>query len=212
MTRILVADDHEVVRRGVRRLLQARPGWEVCGEATNGEEAIAAAELLHPDVVVLDVTMPGLEGIAAARAIRARLPRTEVLVFTMHETEELLADALAGGAQGYVLKTDPSRLLLAAVEALARHASFVSPSMSDAVARASARGGARGTRALLLTGREREVVRLLAHGRPNRQVASALGISVKTVESHRANVMKKLELRSIVDLVRYAVRNRLVEA
>jgi DNA-binding NarL/FixJ family response regulator len=212
MTRILVADDHEVVRRGVRRLLQARPGWEVCGEATNGEEAIAAAELLHPDVVVLDVTMPGLEGIATARAIRARLPRTEVLVFTMHETEELLADALAGGAQGYVLKTDPSRLLLAAVEALARHASFVSPSMSDAVARASARRGARGTRALLLTGREREVVRLLAHGRPNRQVASALGISVKTVESHRANVMKKLELRSIVDLVRYAVRNRLVEA
>jgi DNA-binding NarL/FixJ family response regulator len=212
MTRILVADDHEVVRKGVRRLLQARPGWEVCGEASNGEEAVTAAELLHPDVVILDVTMPNLDGIGAVREIRARLPRTEVLVYTMHETEELLADALAGGAQSYVLKTDPSRLLLAAVEALARHMPFVSPSMSDAVARASARRGARGARALLLTGREREVVRLLAHGRPNRQVASALGISVKTVESHRANVMKKLELRSIVDLVRYAVRNRLVEA
>jgi DNA-binding NarL/FixJ family response regulator len=212
MTRILVADDHEVVRRGVRKLLQARPGWEVCGEASNGDDAVTASEQLHPDVVILDVMMPGLEGIAAARAIRARLPRTEVLVFTMHETEELLADALASGAQGYVLKTDPSRQLLAAIEALARHAPFVSPSMSDAVAHASARRGARGARTLLLTGREREVVRLLAHGQPNRQVASTLGISVKTVESHRANVMKKLELRSIVDLVRYAVRNRLVEA
>jgi DNA-binding NarL/FixJ family response regulator len=212
LTRILVVDDHEMVRKGVRRLLAARPGWEVCGEAADGAAAVAAAELLRPDIVVLDVMMPGTEGTATARAIRERVPRAEILVFTMHETEELLADALASGAQGYVLKSDPSRLLLAAVEALARHAVFVTPSMADAVARASTRRGRRGARALLLTGREREVVRLLAHGQPNRQVATALGISVKTVESHRANVMKKLELTSIVDLVRYAVRNRLVEA
>jgi DNA-binding NarL/FixJ family response regulator len=130
----------------------------------------------------------------------------------MHETDELLAEALASGAQGYVLKSDPARQLLAAIEALARHARFVTPSMSDAVAHRNAHRGARGAHALLLTSREREVVRLLAHGQPNREVASALGISVKTVESHRANVMRKLELRSLVDLVRYAVRNRLVEA
>jgi DNA-binding NarL/FixJ family response regulator len=210
MTRILVADDHEVVRRGVRRLLQGRQGWEVCGEASNGDDAVTFAALLHPDVVILDVMMPGLEGIAAARAIRASLPRTEVLLFTMHGTEELLAEALASGAQGYVLKTDPSRQLLAAIEALVRHVPYVTPSMSDAHAVPGRRG--RGARALLLTGREREVVRLLASGQPNRQVASTLGISVKTVESHRANVMKKLELRSLVDLVHYAVRNQLVEA
>jgi len=211
MVRILVADDHEVVRRGVRRLLQCRPDWEVCGEAADGYEAVAEAERRRPDVVILDVSMPGLAGIAASRAIRDRLPQTEVLVFTMHETDELVADALSAGAKGFVLKSDPSRQLLAAVEALARHAPFVTPSVADALLLARAR---KRTFAgpLLLTAREREVVRLLARGQPNRLVASALGISVKTVESHRANVMRKLELRSIVDLVRYAVRNQLVEA
>jgi DNA-binding NarL/FixJ family response regulator len=212
MLRILVADDHEVVRRGVKNLLRTRPGWEVCGEAANGDDAVTAAEAHHPDIVILDAMMPGLTATAAAREIRARLPRTEVLVFTMHETEELLADALSSGAQGYVLKTDPSRQLLAAIEALARHAYFITPTLSDAFTHAASRRGARGAHALLLTAREREVVRLLAHGQPNRQVATALGISVKTVESHRANVMRKLELRSLVDLVRYAVRNRLIEA
>jgi DNA-binding NarL/FixJ family response regulator len=212
MVRILVADDHEVVRRGVRKLLQCRPGWEVCGEAADGQEAVAGAQRLGPDVVILDVTMPGLGGLAAARAIRASLPQTEVLVFTMHETDELLADALSSGAKGFVLKTDPSRHLLAAVEALARHAPFVTPSFSDALVRTKGRRVGSRAGPLLLTSREREVVRLLARGQPNRLVASALGISVKTVESHRANVMRKLELRSIVDLVRYAVRNQLVEA
>jgi DNA-binding NarL/FixJ family response regulator len=212
MTRILVADDHEVVRRGVTRFLQGRPGLNVCGEASSGDEAVAVAERQHPDVVVLDVVMPGLTGIAAARAIRARLPLTEVLLFTMYEADELLADALASGAKGYVLKSDPSRQLLAAIEALARHAPFVTPSLSDALVHARSHPGDARGRPPLLTTREREVVRLLAVGQPNRQVAGALGISVKTVESHRANVMRKLELRSIVDLVRYAVRNRLVEA
>ncbi len=212
MIRIVVADDHEVVRRGVRKLLQIRPGWEVCGEASNADDAVAQAELHHPDVVILDVMMPGRVGIAAARTIRTRLPSTEVLVFTMHETDELLADALASGAQGYVLKSDPSRQLFAAVEAVARHSRFVTPSLSDAYATHHGRRGASGDGPLLLTSREREVVQLLAQGQPNRTVASTLGISVKTVESHRANVMRKLELGSIVDLVRYAVRNRLVEA
>jgi DNA-binding NarL/FixJ family response regulator len=211
MFRILVADDHEVVRRGLRRLLE-RPGWQVCGEASDGDAVVAAAERHRPDLVILDVMMPGLGAIAAARVIRAQLPRTEVLVFTMHDADELVADAFASGARGYVLKTDPARQLLAAVEALEHHSPFVTPSLSDALVRAPRRRRLPRERPLLLTTREREVVRLLAHGQPNRQVASALGISVKTVESHRANVMKKLELRSIVDLVRYAVRNRLVEA
>jgi DNA-binding NarL/FixJ family response regulator len=214
MTRILLADDHEVVRTGVRRLLrQCRPGWEVCGEASSGEDAVKQAEQRHPDVVILDAVMPGLPGIVAARAIRARVPSAEVLLFTMHETDELLADALASGANGFVLKSDPSRQLLAAVEALARHAQYVTPSLSDAYAAVRLRRcRSLDGPALLLTSREREVVRLLARGQPNREVANVLGISVKTVESHRANVMRKLELGSIVDLVRYAVRNRLVEA
>jgi DNA-binding NarL/FixJ family response regulator len=210
MIRILVADDHDVVRRGLRNLFHSH-GWEVCCEAATGDEAVAAAEHWRPDVAVLDAMMPGLDGLAATRQIRARVPQTEVLIFTMHETEELVADVLSSGAHGYVLKTDPSRHLLAAVEALARHACFITPSISDAlVGSLGGRRGGRGTRSPL-TGREREVVRLLAHGRANRDVAGALGISVKTVESHRSNLMRKLELGSIVDLVRYAVRNRLVE-
>jgi DNA-binding NarL/FixJ family response regulator len=155
--------------------------------------------------------MPDMDGLAATRAIRACSPLTEVLVFTMHDTEELVSEALAAGARGYVLKTDPSRHLLAAVDALARHAGFLTPSLSDALVH---RLGGRGTGVAgvsPLTAREREVVRLLAAGRPNREVAAALCISVKTVESHRANVMRKLELATVVDLVRYAVRNRLVE-
>jgi DNA-binding NarL/FixJ family response regulator len=212
MIRILVADDHEAVRKGVRSLVQTRPGWEVCGEASTGDEAIAAAQAHRPDVVIIDVIMPGLAGIAAAREIRARLPRTEVLVFTMHDTEELLADALSSGAQGYVLKTDPSRQLLAAIEALSHHDRFVTPSVPDALLHSSGRREVNHAGPLLLTSREREVVRLLASGETNRAIALKLGISVKTVESHRANVMRKLELQSIVDLVRYAVRNRLVEA
>ena len=212
MVRILVADDHEVVRRGVRKLLQCRPGWEVCGEASDGLEAVSEAERRKPDIVILDVTMPGLAAMVAARTIRSRLPQTEVLFFTMHETDELLAEALSSGAKGYVLKTDPSRQLLAAVEALARHAPFVTPSFADALVRVQGRKRTSRAGPLLLTSREREVVRLLARGQPNRMVATALGISVKTVESHRANLMRKLELRSIVDLVRYAVRNRIVEA
>jgi DNA-binding NarL/FixJ family response regulator len=210
MIRILVADDHDLVRRGLRNLFHSR-GWEVCYEAATGEEAVAAAQRCRADVAVLDAMMPGLDGLAATRQIRVCVPETEVLIFTMHETEELVADVLSSGAHGYVLKSDPSRYLLAAVEALARHSCFVTPSISDAlVGSLGRRRGGRGARSPL-TSREREVVRLLAHGRANREVAGALGISVKTVESHRSNLMRKLELGSIVDLVRYAVRNRLVE-
>jgi DNA-binding NarL/FixJ family response regulator len=212
MIRILIADDHDVVRRGLKNLL-ASQGWEVCAEAATGEEAIARAEVCRPDVAILDAMMPDLDGLAATRRIRESLPGTEVLVFTMHESEDLVADALAAGARGYVLKTDPSRHLLAAVEALARHVSFLTPSLSDSLVGAIGRHGRRAPGArTALTRREREIVRLLAAGRGNKAVAVALAISVKTVESHRANIMRKLELDTIVGLVRYAVRNALVEA
>jgi DNA-binding NarL/FixJ family response regulator len=211
MVRILIADDHDVVRRGLRGLLSSQPAWEVCAEAGSGGEAAELAELHRPDVAVVDALMPDMDGLAATRAIRARSPRTEVLVFTMHDTEELVSEAMAAGARGYVLKTDPSRHLLTAVDALARHAIFLTPSLSDALVRRLGGRGSGAGGASPLTSREREVVRLLAAGRPNREVAAALCISVKTVESHRANVMRKLELTTVVDLVRYAVRNRLVE-
>lgn len=211
--KILIADDHAVVRTGLSNLLRGHPGWEICAEASTGEEALAEAERHHPDVVVLDLMMPGLGGIAAAREIRARMPRTEVLVFTMHDTEEVLADVLSSGAHGCVLKTDPSRYLLTALDALGHHTPFMTPSLSDALVQSvGRRGRSHGHGLHLLTDREREVVRHLADGHSNREVATSLGISVKTVESHRANVMRKLELRSFVDLVRYAVRNQLVQA
>jgi DNA-binding NarL/FixJ family response regulator len=213
MTRILIVDDHDVVRRGLRGLLAARAGWEVCAEAGRGDEAVAQAEALRPDVAIVDAMMPGMDGLAATRSIRERAPGTEVCVFTMHETEELVSEVLAAGARGYVLKSDPSRHLLAAVEALARHGSFLTPSLSDALLSRSCRQSGHALAGVSpLTAREREVVRLLAQGRGNKEVAAALRISVKTVESHRANIMRKLELGSVVDLVRYAVRNRLVEA
>lgn len=214
MLQILIADDHEVVRRGVRALLESRPGWQVCVEASDGREAVEWAATLQPDIAVLDAFMPGLDGLAAARGIRERSPRTRICVFTMYETDELVSDALAAGARAYVIKTDPSRHLLAAVEALARHGTYLTPSLSDALADRilTGRGWANGSLRSLLTIREREVLRLLAVGHSNKEVGGSLGISVKTVESHRANIMRKLEITSIAGLVRYAVRNKLVSA
>lgn len=211
---ILIADDHEIVRRGLRRLFEAQPGWLVTCEASAGDEAVEEAERRRPDVAVLDALMPRLDGVSAARAMRARAPETEVLIFTIHESDDLIAECLASGARGFVLKSDPSRYLVAAVEALSRHECFVTPTVADALVKsACARGRPNGRQGehTVLTGREREVVRRLACGGTNREVALGLGISVKTVETHRANVMRKLEIRSIVDLVRYAVRNQLVQ-
>jgi DNA-binding NarL/FixJ family response regulator len=213
MLRILIADDHEVVLRGLRNLFRSQSNWEICAEAAGGRDAVARARELRPDVAILDAMMPDCDGVGAARAIREVSPKTEICVFTMHDTDDLVADALAAGARGFVLKTDPARHVLSAVEALAHHASFVTPSLADAlVDRFRRRASPRLRSGSPLTTREREVVRLLAAGRGNRGVAEALVISVKTVESHRANVMRKLELDSFVDLVRYAIRNKIVAA
>ena len=214
--RILIADDHEVVRKGLRALLAGEPGLEVVGEAQNGREAVEKAALLQPDVVVLDIGMPELNGLEATRQIVRSGTRTEVLVLTVFETEEVIREVLRAGARGYVLKSDAGRLLLSAIEAVSQHKPFFTSRVSELVLAGFLSGDQRGAEAESpqgpLTPREREVLQLLAEGRTNKEVGAALGIGVKTVETHRMNLMSKLGLHSVVDLVRYAIRNGIVAA
>ena len=211
--RILVADDHDIVRRGLRAVLEAEEGWTVCYEATNGREAVARTRELAPDVAVLDVSMPELNGLEACRQIVKTVPRTEVLVLTMHESEEVVREVLAAGASGYVLKSDAGHHLVAAVAALLRGEPFFSSRVAALVVQGyGGRASAGDELRRPLTDRERQIVQLLAEGRSNKEVAAALGISVKTAEAHRANIMRKLGAHSIGEVVRYAIRNRMVEA
>ena len=215
MLRILLADDHDVVRRGLRDQLSQHEGWLICGEASNGREAVKMALELTPDVVVLDLSMPELNGLEATRQIRRELPQTEVLIFTMHDTEHLIREVLAAGARGYVLKSDAGRHLTSAVEALSLHKPFFTAKVSQSLLDAFLQGNAGSDEKSVfrtLTDREREIVQMLAEGKSNKQIGVSLGISVKTVETHRATVMRKLEINSIVELVHYAIRNQLVEA
>jgi DNA-binding NarL/FixJ family response regulator len=215
MLRILLADDHDVVRRGLREQLSAHEGWQVCAEASDGREAVKLATRLVPDVAVIDLSMPELNGLEATRQIRKESPRTEILIFTMHETEHLIREVLSAGARGYVLKSDAGRHLTTAVEALSHRKPFftakVSETLLDAFLKADARPD-EGSVFRTLTDREREIVQLLAEGKSNKEIAIKLSISVKTVETHRATVMRKLDINSIVELVHYAIRNQLVEA
>ena len=209
--RILLADDHEVVRQGLRRLLEARPGWEICGEAGTGREAVEKASQLKPDVVVLDYSMPGLNGAEAARQIIQRVPRAEVLILTMHSSEDLIRGALEAGARAYVLKSDAGRDLISAVHALVEHKAFLSSGASGPVLDSYLRGAQPSASQHSLTPREREILQLVAEGRSNKEIATTLTISTKTVETHRANLMHKLGLTSVGALVRYAVRNQIIE-
>ena len=214
--RILIADDHEVVRKGLRSLLESEDGFEVVGEASHGREAVEKATSARPDVVVLDIGMPELNGLEATRRIVKASPRTEVLILTVYETEEVIREVLRAGARGYVLKSDAGRDLVNAVESLRVHKPYFTPRVSQMVLdgylkNASNDGhGGREPREIL-TPREREIVQLLAEGKSNKEVAASLGISAKTTETHRANIMRKLNLHSVSDLVRYAVRNKMVE-
>ena len=209
---ILIADDHEVARRGVRALLEGQPGWHVCGEAVTGRDAIEKARLLRPDVVILDIGMPELNGLDAARRIRKEVPEAEVLILTMHESEQVIREVLDAGARGYVLKSDAGRDLIAAVEAVRRHKPFFTSRVSDLVLTGYLRPDSQpGSQRSPLTPREREVIQLLAEGKSNKIVAATLGISVKTAETHRTNILRKLDLHSMSELVRYAIRNKLVE-
>ena len=213
--RILIADDHHVVRTGLRALLESKSGWQVCAEATNGREAVEQAGQLKPDVAVLDIGMPLLNGVEATRQIRKLSPHTEILILTMHDSELLVHEVLEAGAHGYILKDDADRNLIAAVDALRRHKPFLSPRVSDAVSKTVQHSGEgfatqRSSRSRL-TPREREIVQLLAEGKSNKEVAAVLGISVKTAETHRANIMLKLNFHSVTELVRYALRNKMID-
>ena len=211
--RILIADDHEVVRRGVRALLESHPGWEVCGEAKDGRDAVESAKALRPDLVLVDVGMPNLNGLDATRQILSQLPNTRVLVLTMHESEQIIREVLEVGARGFLLKSDTARDLIAAVEALQRRTTFFTSSVAEIVLNGYLHRGPDLEKPLKerLTPREREVVQLLAEGKTSKEVAVVLNLSVKTAETHRTNVMRKLNLHSVADLVRYAVRNRIVQ-
>jgi DNA-binding NarL/FixJ family response regulator len=213
MTRILVVDDHAIVRRGVRALLDTQGGWEVCGEATTGREAVELASRLRPDVVVMDLSLPELNGLEATRQIMKQSPATEVLVLTMHHSEELARDVLHAGARGYLLKSDADQNLIAAVESLRQHKPFLTSKVTEFMLDGYVRGETRedGAPKVAPTPREREIIQLLAEGNSNKETAWALGISSKTIEAHRANIMRKLRLRSVSDLVRYAIRNKIVQ-
>ncbi len=213
--RILIADDYEVVRCGVRALLEEHEGWEVCGEAVDGRDAVNKAAQLHPHIVILDIGMPNLNGLEAARQILRDLPDTRVIVLTMDESEQSLRDALRVGVRGIVLKSDAARDLVLAVEAVRNHRTFFTAEVAEMVLDGYMGRGkpiiAAPSADDPLTRREREVVQLLAEGKSTKEVAVMLGLSVKTAETHRANVMRKLNLHCVSQLVLYAVRNNIVQ-
>lgn len=213
--RILIADDHELVRRGLRATLEDRPGWEVVGEAGDGEEAIKLSLKLRPDLLVLDVNMPKQNGLEVARALQERAPKIRVLVLTVHDSAQIVREIMQAGAKGYLLKSEAGKDLPTAVETVMQDQPFLTPSVTnivlDTFLKSAPKPAAPETPPVPLSTRENEVIKLLAQGHSNKDVARQLGISVKTVDTHRTNLMRKIGLHSITELVRYAIRNGLVE-
>jgi DNA-binding NarL/FixJ family response regulator len=212
--RILLVDDHDVVRRGLRSLVEAQADWEVCGEAATGREAVEKAGRLKPNVVIMDITMPGLNGLEATRQIRKATPGTQVLILTVHESEELLAEALRAGAHACMLKSDAGRELVSAIEALTQGKPFFTSRVAG-ILLSRQMGGPWSSERIDFAGphlsaREREVIQLLAEGKSNKEVAALLNLSVKTVQTHRANITRKLNLHSLGQLIHYAIRNGIV--
>jgi DNA-binding NarL/FixJ family response regulator len=212
--RLVVVDDHGVVRRGVRALLESHPGWQVVAEGGNGREAVELVRRLHPDVIILDLSMPDMNGLEATRQIVEASPQTEVLVLTMHHSEQLAREVLQAGARGYLLKSDADQNLIAAVDSLSQHKPFLTSTVTEFVLDGYMQLSDRTENdeaAAMVTPREREIIQLIAEGNSSKQTATVLGVSVKTVDAHRANIMRKLRLRSVSDLVRYAIRNKIVQ-
>jgi DNA-binding NarL/FixJ family response regulator len=214
--RILIADDHDVMREGTRAVIQRQSGWEVCGVAATGREAVEQAFVLEPDIVVMDMSMPDLNGLDAARQIKRRLPRTEILIFTAHQTDELIREVFEAGVKSFIFKSEAHHFLVEAIKSLAQHKPFFTNKVAEVLFteildRSDAKSGSEQT-TRRLTAREREIVQLLAEGRSNKEVAGVLGISIRTAETHRASVLRKLSLDSLAGLVRYAIRKKIIEA
>jgi DNA-binding NarL/FixJ family response regulator len=213
--RLLVADDHEIVRKGLRSILEAQPGWRVAAEASDGREAVDKAKELKPDVTVMDIGMPSLNGLEAARQILKHDARAKILILTMHESDPLIREVLDAGARGYVLKTDASRDLVSAVNAIRSNKTFFTAKVAqivlDGYLDKKPKKEVENTQSRL-TPRQREIVQLLAEGKSSKEVAVALNLSVKTAETHRANIMRRLDCHSVSELVRYAVRNNIIQA
>jgi len=210
MTRILIADDHEVVRSGLRLILEAHPGWEVVAEAADGKAAIVKAQETQPDIAILDYSMPLVNGVEATRQIRKRNPQIEVLIFTMHDSETLVGEVLDAGARAYLLKSDAKEHLISAIEALAVHKPFFSGQVSQKLLETYLLAQ-KGRLGAVLSPRERIVVQLIAEGHTNKEISAILNLSIKTIESHRAAAMRKLNITSTAGIVRYAIRNKLIE-
>src|SRR5271170_4369677 len=214
--RILLADDHEIVRRGLRSLLEKREGWEVCGEAGDGREAVEKALQLKPDVVVVDIGMPNLNGLDTTRQLLQHDPQQKVIVLTITDSDQVIREALDAGARGFVLKSDAARDLVSAVEALQRNRMFFTPRVNDMVLagfldRGHTASKGEAPKLPKLTPREHEVVQLLAEGKSSKEVASLLNLSTKTAETHRSNIMRKLGFHSIRDIVVYAIKNNIIQ-
>lgn len=213
--RILVADDHEIVRRGTLSLLEGEADLEICGEAVNGRDALDQARATNPDIVILDIGMPSLNGLEAARQILKEFPQTKILILTVHESEQVVREVLDAGARGFILKSDAARDLVAAVDALRKNKTFFTSKVAEMVLDGFLLKGHNPLRGAIgkgrLTPREREVVQLLAEGKTTKEVASVLGLGFKTADTHRTNIMRKLGLGSLSELVLYAVRNGIVQ-
>jgi DNA-binding NarL/FixJ family response regulator len=209
--RIIIADDHELVRKGLAAVVAETGTWKVVAEAGNGRQAVQLVSEHKPDIAILDLTMPELNGLEATRQILAAEPQTRVLILTAHESEQLIREVLGAGAQGYVLKSDAGRILIGAVESLLEGRTFFTSKVARMVLEGYLRSPAETQTLPTLSGREREIVQLLAEGRSNKEVARKLDISVKTAETHRSNIMRKMQFDSLSDLVRYAVRNKIID-
>lgn len=209
MIKILLADDHSLVRQGFSMILSAQSDMQIVGEASNGREAIELAEKLHPDVVVMDVTMPELNGIEATRRIAESAPRTRVLALSMHKDSVYVREILRAGARGYLLKDSADADLIAAVRSVAKGEAYLSPAVSDSVLTDYRKHVSNPID--LLTTREREVLQMIAEGKTNKEIATTLNLSVYTIEAHRGRVMEKLNLHSTGELVRFALRNGLID-
>jgi DNA-binding NarL/FixJ family response regulator len=214
--RLLIADDHELVRHGIRGILDGHNGWAVVGEADDGDEAVRMAEHLQPDLAIVDITMPRMDGLEATRRIQTVAPRTKILILSMHESDQMVRRVLEAGAKGYVLKSDLAATLVKAVGDISRGKRTLTPKVSEIVLQGFLKAEKEPKRTeepkAKPTPRELEIIRLMAQGKANKEIASALKIATRTVEAHRAQIMNRLNLHSTAEVVRYAIRQKIVEA